>query len=278
MSSSSPASKPTSPIVFIHGLWMTALCWEHWVERYQQRGYTVIARSWPGLDGDIEALRRDPSAMEHIGIGEVVEHYADIIARLDAAPIIIGHSFGGLITQLLLDQGLGVAGVSIDSAPLKGNFRLPWSALKSSFPALKNPANRHRAVALSFEEFHYAFTNTLSDADARAAYDRYAVPGPGRPVFQAALANFNPRSAANIDYHNDERAPLLVVGGGADHVSPPQLNRTIAELQHRSKSITGYKEFADRSHFILGQPGWEEVADFVLDWAAAPRELDERLP
>jgi pimeloyl-ACP methyl ester carboxylesterase len=265
----------SSPIVLIHGLWMNALSWEHWVERYTSRGCRVIARSWPGLD-DAEAVRRDASALDQLGIDEIATFYAELIATLDRKPIIMGHSFGALITQVLLDDGFGAAGVSIDSAPIKGNYKLPWSVLKSSFPALKNPANRHRAVALTPDQFHYAFTNTLTDDESRAAYERYAVPGPGRPLFQAALANFNPHAPSKIDFENDQRAPLLVVAGTADHVSPPSINRTIARLQHRSKSITAYKEFAGRSHFILGQPGWEEVADFALDWALAPRELDER--
>lgn len=256
---------------------MTSLCWERWIERYQQRGLTVIAKSWPGLDGDITALRSDPSAIEHLGIEEIVHAYADVIKALPAKPIIMGHSFGALITQVLLDEGLGSAGVSIDSAPVKGVLALPWSALKSAFPGLKSPANRHRAVALTPEEFHYAFGNTLSDTDSRAAFERYAVPGPGRVLFQAALANFNPHAAGAIDFKNDARAPLLVIGGELDHVSPLRVNRTIAKLQHKSKAITAYKEFAGRSHFILGQVGWEEVADFALDWALAPREIDERL-
>ncbi len=263
------------PIVLIHGLWLNALCWEHWVERYQRSGHTVIARSWPGLE-DAEAARRDPSALEQLGIDEIVEFYADVMTGLDRKPIIMGHSFGALITQVLLDQGWGIAGVSIDSAPIKGNYKLPWSALKSSFPGLKNPANRHRAVTLTPDEFHYAFTNTMTDEESRAAYERYAVPGPGRPLFQAAFANFNPHAPSKIHFENDRRAPLLVIAGGADHVSPPSVNRTIAKLQHRSASITAYKEFAGRSHFLLGQPGWEEVADFALAWALAPRELDDR--
>jgi pimeloyl-ACP methyl ester carboxylesterase len=263
------------PIVLIHGLWMNALCWEHWVERYKQRGCNVIALSWPGLE-DAEAVRRDPSALDHLGIDEIVDFYADAMGKLAQKPIIIGHSFGALITQVLLDNGWGAAGVSIDSAPIKGNYKLPWSALKSSFPGLKNPANRHRAVTLTPEQFHYAFTNTLSDEASRAAYERYAVPGPGRPLFQAAFANFNPHAASRIDFDNPDRAPLLVIAGGADHVSPPAINRTIAKLQHRSKSITAYKEFTGRSHFILGQPGWEEVADFALDWALRPVELEDR--
>lgn len=263
------------PIVLIHGLWMTALSWEHWVERYQRQGFEVVARSWPGLEGDLAALRKDPSGLHDLGITEIVEFYAGVIRGLDRKPIIMGHSFGALITQILLDEGFGVAGVSIDSAPVKGVLRLPWSALKSAFPGLKNPANRHGAVTLTPEEFHYAFTNTMTDEESRAAYERYAVPGPGRPLFQAAFANFNPHAASRIDFHNDNRAPLLVIAGGADHVSPSAINRTIAKLQHRSKSITAYKEFAGRSHFILGQPGWEEVADFALAWALDPAELHD---
>ncbi|HEX8110022.1 MAG TPA: alpha/beta fold hydrolase [Kofleriaceae bacterium] len=254
---------------------MTALSWEHWVERYQRQGFEVVARSWPGLEGDLAALRKDPSGLHDLGITEIVEFYAGVIRGLDRKPIIMGHSFGALITQILLDEGFGVAGVSIDSAPVKGVLRLPWSALKSAFPGLKNPANRHGAVTLTPEEFHYAFTNTMTDEESRAAYERYAVPGPGRPLFQAAFANFNPHAASRIDFHNDNRAPLLVIAGGADHVSPSAINRTIAKLQHRSKSITAYKEFAGRSHFILGQPGWEEVADFALAWALDPAELHD---
>jgi pimeloyl-ACP methyl ester carboxylesterase len=265
------------PIVLVHGLWMNALCWEHWVERYAQRGCTVIARSWPGLENADQA-RHDPSALEHLGIDEIVDFYANVMSTLDRKPIIIGHSFGALITQVLLDNGWGAAGVSIDSAPIKGNYKLPWSALKSSFPGLKNPANRHRAVTLTPEQFHYAFTNTLTNVESQAAYERYAVPAPGRPLFQAAFANFNPHAPSKIDFANDDRAPLLVVAGGADHVSPPSINRTIAKLQHRSKAITAYKEFPGRSHFILGQPGWEEVADFALEWALNPRELEETTP
>jgi pimeloyl-ACP methyl ester carboxylesterase len=252
---------------------MTALSWEHWIERYRARGFDVIAKSWPGMNGDIAALRADPSAIEELGIGEVVESYEALIRTLAQPPIIIGHSFGALITQVLLDRGLGCAGVSIDSAPIKGVYRLPWSALKSASPGLRNPANHHRAVTLTPEEFHYAFTNTLSDEQSAVAYARYAVPGPGRALFQAALANFNPHAETKVDFHNDARAPLLVVAGGEDHVSPPAINRTIARLQHRSKAVTAFKEFAGRSHFILGQPGWEEVADFVLAWALAPVEL-----
>jgi len=267
------------PIVLIHGLWLNALSWEHWVERYRSRGcYTVIAKSWPGLEGEPPTLRAHPPDVGDLGIKEIVDFYIDdVLGKLDRKPIIIGHSFGALVTQILLDLGWGIAGVALDSAPVPQNYRLPWSALKSSFPALKNPANRHRMVELTPEEFRYAFTNAMTDDDAKAAYERYSIPGPGRPLFQAAFAGITPNAPSAIDFENDDRAPLLVITGTEDHVSPPAIDRRIAKLQRRSHAITGYKEFAGRGHFILGQPGWEEVADFALDWALSPRALDERI-
>jgi pimeloyl-ACP methyl ester carboxylesterase len=254
-------------IVLIHGLWMTALSWEHWVERYEDLGFNVIARSWPGMDGDIDELRRDPSGIEHLGIEEIVDYYADMIGELVSPPIIMGHSFGGAFTQILLDRGLGAAGVAIDSGPVKGLLALPASTLKTGFPVLKNPANNHRAVPLTAEEFHYAFTNTLSDVDSLAVYERYAVAGPGRVLFQGAFANFNPHSPAAVDFKNSSRAPLLFIAGGDDHVAPASLNEANLKHYRKSEAITELKEFPGRSHYTLGQEGWEEVADYALDWA-----------
>jgi pimeloyl-ACP methyl ester carboxylesterase len=254
-------------IMLIHGLWMTALSWEHWVERYEDRGFNVIARSWPGMDGDIDELRRDPSAIEHLGIEEIVDHYAAIISELDSPPIIMGHSFGGAFTQILLDRGLGAAGVAIDSGPVKGLLALPASTLKTGFPVLKNPANNHRAVPLTPEEFHYAFTNTLTDEESLAVYERYAVPGPGRVLFQGPFANFNRHSPAAVDFKNSSRAPLLFIAGGDDHVAPASLNEANLKHYRKSDAITELKEFPGRSHYTLGQEGWEEVADYALDWA-----------
>ncbi|HXE60797.1 MAG TPA: alpha/beta fold hydrolase [Gemmatimonadaceae bacterium] len=276
-------SAPDSPapdIVLIHGLWVTALSWEHWIERYSARGYHVIARGWPGMDVDPEQLRRDPSALAGLGLDEIINHFDHIVRECDRPPILIGHSFGGLIVQVLLDRGLGAAGVAVDPAPVKGIIKLPLSTLRVSFPALRNPANIHKAKPLSSDQFHYAFTNTLTREEADAVYERYEVPGPDRVIFQAGLANFNPHAPSRVDFHNDMRAPLLLIAGGKDHIAPASQTRTNFELYAKSKAVTDFKEFPDRSHFTIGEPGWEQVADFALDWATshAARYMAQRAP
>ena len=254
-------------IVLINGLWMTALSWENWVKRYTDKGFRVIAKSWPGMDIDINELRHNPASIATLGITEIVDHYEKIIQGLDSAPIIIGHSFGGLITQILIDRGLGAVGVGIAPAPVKGIIFLPFSTLKVSFPALSNPANNHRALPLSPEQFHYAFTNNLSEEESLAVYNRYAVPGPDHVLFQAAFANFNPHAATAVDFQNDDRAPLLLISGGKDHVSPASVVEANFKLYRKSKAVTEYKEFPERTHQTLGQEGWQQVADYALQWA-----------
>ena len=257
---------PPRSIVLINGLWMTALSWENWTKRYTDKGFRVIARSWPGMDIDINELRRNPSSIATLGITEIVDYYEKIIKELDSAPIIIGHSFGGLMTQILIDRGLGAAGVAIAPAPVKGIVLLPFSTLKVSFPALSNPANMHRAVPLTSEQFHYAFTNNLSDEESLAVYNRYAVPGPDHVLFQAAFANFNPHAATAVDFQNNDRAPLLLISGGNDHVSPASVVEANFKLYRKSMAVTEYREFPERTHYTLGQDGWEEVADYALNW------------
>jgi pimeloyl-ACP methyl ester carboxylesterase len=263
------ATPSADTIVLIHGLWMTPLSWEHWVERYEAAGHRVLAPAWPGFDRDIEDVRRDTAPYEGLGITEIADHYDQIIRGLDTAPIIMGHSFGGLMTQILLDRGLGAAGVAIDPAGPKGILALPASTLRVVWPVLNNPANKNRAKPLTPEQFHYAFANTLTEEESNAVYERYAVPGPGRPLFQAGLANFNPGAASKVNVKNSDRAPLLIIGGGEDHIVPPKTSRTNFKLYHKSKAVTEYKEFPGRSHYIVGQDGWEEVADYALSWATS---------
>jgi non-heme chloroperoxidase len=270
-----PHSSP--PIVLIHGLWLTPLSWEYWIERFEGRGHQVLAPAWPGLDRPIEELRRDTSPYERLGLTEITDHYAAIVRGLDAPPIIMGHSFGGLITQLLLDRGLGAAGVAISPAQPKGVLALPLAQARVASVALRNPANRHKAQMLTEKQFHYGFTNTLSEEESKPIYERYAVPGPGRVLFQAGLANFNPKAASRVNFKNDNRAPLLIMANGKDHTVPASSARAIFKLQSRSKAPTVLREYPDRSHYTVGQAGWEEVADYALDWAMhhlAPRQAN----
>jgi pimeloyl-ACP methyl ester carboxylesterase len=262
-----PDPQTPDTIVLVHGLWLTPRSWEHWIERYSSRGYKVLAPAWPGMEVEVEALRRDPSVMDGLGVTEVADHYEKIIRGLGKPTVIIGHSFGGLLTQILIDRGLGAAGLAIDSAPVKGVLRLPPSSLRSAFPGLRNPANRHRTVALTAKQWHYRFTNTLDEDESRALYDRYYVPGPGRPMWQVATANFNSNAATKVDLGNDTRAPLLLIAGGADHVAPPASNRENHKRYRKSTATTEYKEFPGRPHFTGGVPGWEQVADYALSWA-----------
>jgi pimeloyl-ACP methyl ester carboxylesterase len=254
-------------VVLIHGLWVNPLSWEGWKHHYESRGYEVLTPAWPGLDREVEELRRDPAGIAGVGLEEVVEHYETIIRGLDRPPIIMGHSYGGTVVQILLDRGLGSAGVAIDSAAVKGVLPLPLSTLKSAWPVLGNPANRNKAVPLTAEQFHYAVTNTLSESESAAHYRRYAVPGSARVLFQGAFANFNPKAPTRINFRNGRRAPLLFIAGEADHIVPPKVNKANWHLYRKSTAVTDYQEFPGRSHFIIGQKGWQEVADYALNWA-----------
>lgn len=255
-------------IVLIHGLWMTPLSWEKWVERYKQAGYTVIVPSWPGLEGGVEALRRDPSPLAGLTVATILDHYERIIRELDAPPIIMGHSFGGAFTQVLLSRGLGIAGVGVDSAATKGVLNLPLSTLRSSAHVLMNPFNINKAVPFSKKHFKYAFGNTMTQVESDAAHDRYSIPAAAHVLFEGALANFQRKSAFAVDYAKRDRAPLLFIGGGNDHVVPASTNVANAKKYLPSTSTTGIHIFPGRSHFTVGQAGWEEVADYALNWAS----------
>ena len=265
-------------IVLINGLWMTALSWEHWVKLYADKGYQVVARSWPGMEGDIKQLRRNPSAIAKLGLAHVVQHYEQIICQLDEPPIIIGHGFGGLVTQILLDRGWGVAGVAIESAPAKGTLRLPFSTLKALRPAFRNPFRQQATTLLTPDEFRSAFAQTLSETESLSLYERYVVPAPKSILCQAAFANFGRKAAIAINFRNNTRAPLLFIAGGDDRVTPPSLVEANFEFYRDSKAQTDFREFPKRTHFILGQKDWQEVAEWVLEWALSRTNGKSDLP
>ncbi|GAA1434447.1 alpha/beta fold hydrolase [Microlunatus lacustris] len=269
ISDADPAgSSSPDTVVLIHGLWMTPRSWEHWVTHYESRGMDVLTPAYPGFEVEVEALRADPQVIADLTVPDTVDHLARIITELPEPPILVGHSFGGVMTQLLLARGLGASAVVIDSAPTEGVRVNPVSQARSLFPALRNPANRHRAVGFTPEEFHYAFTNTLSREDSDRVWQRYHIPAPGRWVWDYGLvANFKPgRQETWVDYTAD-RAPLLFIAGEKDHIMPPAVNRSNAKHYQDSPAVTDYVEFTGRDHWTCAAPGWEAVADHALDWA-----------
>ena len=251
-------------IVLIPGLGMTALCWERWVKYYSDKGYSVIARSWPGMEGDIEQLRRDPSSFASLGLREVVDHYEQIMCELETPPIIIGYGLGALVTQILLDRGWGAAGVGIGPAPIKGLLRVLMPTLRAF---LTNVLKGDKEYSLTPSRFRRAFANTLTESESRAAFERYVVPGPNRMLLQAALAKFTPGSPTSVNFRNDTRAPLLLVAGGKDRVAPPSLVKANFDLYRQSKAETDYKEYPHQAHFTFFQD--TKVADYVLGWAVS---------
>jgi len=267
------------PIVLIHGLWLTPRSWEHWKTRYERRGYEVITPAYPGFEVEVEALREDSSPIANASVADTLAHLEAVIGELERPPFLMGHSYGGLLVQLLLDRGLGASGVAIDSVPTEHVRVVPGSQIKASFPILNNPANHHRAVGFTPEQFHYAFTNTMSEEDSAAAYERYHVPAPGRWVWDGILANVTPGHQDTwVDYHNADRAPLLFIAGGADHIMPPAVNKANAEKYEKSGAHTDYHVFEGRDHFTCGAPGWEAVAHYALTWAEEHAPLSARKP
>ena len=261
-------------IVLIHGLWLTPRSWEYFRAFYEERGYDVLTPAWPRIHGEVEEIRRDPSALAGLGVIEIADHYEKLIKELNEPPIIMGHSYGGLIVQILLDRGLGAAGVAIDPVAPKGVFRLPFSALKAASGVLSHLANYRLVPPFTFEQFRYAFGNNVSEEEARAFYERYAIPGPGRPLFQVALANLNSDAATKVNYGNGKRAPLLLIAGSEDHQVPVSMVRENFKRYARSAAITDFKEFPGRSHLIAIQDGWQEVAEYALSWAQAKAWID----
>lgn len=256
-------------VVFVHGLWLHAESWTPWVARFREAGYEPVAASWPGDAGTVEATRKHPGALAGWGVDDVVEHVARQFPVSAPRPILIGHSFGGLVVQKLLGQGRGAAAIAIDPAPIHGVWQLPVSALRAAFPVLGNPLNYGRAVALTEPQFRYAFANAVPAAEAQELYARHAIPAPGRPLFQAATAAFNPAAATRVDVANATRGPLLVTAGSADHTVPPVLSHSTVHQYRHSSASTDFFEFAGRGHSLTIDSGWEQVADHCLAWLAS---------
>ena len=256
-------------IVFIHGAWVTPLCWEPFATYFEKKGARTTAPAWPGKEAAVEAQRRAPSpTLRGLGIKGIVDHYESIIRGMPARPILIGHSFGGLFVQILLDRGLGRAGVAIDSAPPRGVFAFYPTAFRSLARVLTTWKGWDRILRMPFSDFRYAFLNAVPAQDQRTIYDRYVVPETGRVFFQAALSPLHPRSPARVDFHNQSRLPLLLVAGGSDHIVPPQINRTNYRKYTGPGHPVSFREFSGRGHWIIAQDGWEEVADFIWEWLA----------
>lgn len=256
------------PVVFIHGLWVHSAAWEPWLPVYRRAGYDPIAPGWPGDADTVEATRRDPTQVAGYGLADITEHYAKVIADLPDRPVVVGHSFGGLIAQKLLAQGLATHAVAIDPGPIRGVTKVPLAQIRTALPVLRKKSNRHSAVSLSRRQFRYGFGNAVSAAEARDLYARFAIPGPGRPLFEVTSSKKNPDSPAAVDTTTADRGPLLIIGGGKDHTVPEVVARQAYELYAQSGAVTDYHAFADRGHSLVFDSGWREVADYTVGWLA----------
>lgn len=253
------------PVVFVHGLWLLPSSWDRWVTAFEESGYTALTPGWPDDPETVDEANAHPEVFAGKTVGQVADHFEEIVARLDKKPAIIGHSFGGLLTQILAGRGLAAVSVAIDPAPFRGVLPLPISALKSSRPVLGNPANRNRAVPLTYEQFRFAFANAVSEDEAKELYHDYAVPAPGAPLFQAATANFNPWTEAKVNSKNPERGPLLIVSGERDHTVPWAIaNASFKKQKRNEENVTEIVEMRDRGHALTIDSGWHEVADTAL--------------
>jgi pimeloyl-ACP methyl ester carboxylesterase len=253
-------------IVFIHGAWLASNSWERFAAFFAERGYATLAPEWPRKSLDVAEQRENPAGVAGLGVAEIVDHYAALIEELDGPPVVIGHSFGGLIAQILLGRGLGRAAVALDPAAPKGVKRVPLSSLRAAAPAIAHPSTRHGVVDLDFEQFNYAFTNTWDPADARGAFDRYAVPETGRIFFEEGFANFTLHGPTEVDFDREDRGPLLITAGEHDHTVPPAVAKANFREYRLSAATTEFVEFPGRSHLLMAGEGWEEVAQYVADW------------
>jgi non-heme chloroperoxidase len=254
------------PVVFVHGLWLLPNSWDRWRTFFEEAGYTTLAPAWPDDPNTVEEAHRHPEVFAHKTVGQIADHFADVIGLLDTEPAIVGHSFGGLLTQILAGRGLSAASVAIDPAPFRGVLPLPVSALKSSKPVLGNPANHGRAVPLTYDQFRYAFANAVSEDEAKELFVTYAVPGAGAPLFQAATANLNPWTEAKVNSKNPDRGPLLILDGEKDNTVPWSIANASYKKQKRNTGITEIVQVKDRGHSLIIDHGWRDVAQLSLDF------------
>lgn len=257
------------PVIFIHGLWLHASSWRPWEELFAEHGYAPSAPGWPGDPETVREARDHPEVLADRGIDEVAAHYASIIDAMPMPPILIGHSFGGMLVEKLLGDNHGAGGIAIDAAQIKGVLPLPLSALHATLPVFKNPANKHRAVTLTSDQFHYAFGNAISREQSDELYERWTIPAPGRPLFEAAAANFSLHSPAKVATDNNQRGPLLLIMGGKDNTVPEAITKSTLKQYKGSLAVTDLVEFADRGHSLTIDRGWREVADSCLSWLDA---------
>lgn len=256
-----------TPVLFVHGLWLHSSSWLNWVEAFNEAGFSAATADWPGDAATVEEARAHPDRVAGHGINAIVDGYAEHIATLDQKPVLIGHSFGGLIVQRLLAEGHGAAAIAIDPAPIKGVLYIPPSALRVASIGLRNPLNLNKPVSLSKEQFRYGFGNTLSHDEADDLWEKWTIPSPAKPLFEAASANLVPGSPARVDTKNNDRGPLLLIAGGHDHTVPATTTRATFKLHEKSSAGTDIHEFPDRGHSLTIDGKWRGVADYAIDWA-----------
>lgn len=265
-----------SPVVFIHGLWLLPCSWDRWAQLFEEIGYVALTPGWPDDPETVEEAKAHPELFAGKRIKEVADHFADIIGMLDVKPAVIGHSFGGLMTQIMAGRGLAAVSVAIDPAPFRGVLPLPVSALKSASPVLSNPGNRSRAVPLTFDQFRFAFANAVSEDEALRLYDQFAVPAAGKPLFQAAVANLNPWTEDKVDTDNPQRGPLLVISGEKDNTVPPSIAKASFDQQKKNTGVTEFVQLPNRGHSLTIDDGWRGVATTALSFVQ--RFLPARTP
>ena len=259
-------SSGRTPVVFIHGLWLLPSSWDRWGDLFESAGYSAIKPGWPDDPDSVADARAHPEVFAGKSVGQVADHVSAIVKELQKKPAVIGHSFGGLLAQIVAGRGLAAVTVAIDPAPFRGVLPLPFSALKAASPVLSNPANRNKAVPLTYEQFRFAFANAVGEEEARRIYEAFAVAAPGEPLFQAAVANLNPWTEVKVDTANPDRGPLLIIEGEKDNTVPWAIANASYKRQKRNPGVTEIKKIAGRGHSLVIDDGWKEVADTALDF------------